>query len=1077
MIYIRNNYFIKILYLQIFIILFGFISYSQNSYYSLLKTDFDRLRKKDNQDSAFIVVTKMNKLALKIEGDSSLNYAVSLRYIGNVFISLNKVDSAIYYYNKSLNYLNKNGVSFKSEIASSLNRLGDVYFNIGKYDLAKLYLTKSLKIRRETSSKLDLECASNLNTLGNLYRDIGDYKMAKSALKESSEIIKSNLGDKHIDYATILNNLGNLYSDISDYDSAESYLKQALLIIKPLQKDFNLDFSSTLNNLGNLYRNIGDYKNAEIFLTEAEDNFKKISGENNFEYASNLNNLGILYDDLSDYKSAELYYRQALSKYKDLFGENNAYYSAVLNNLGLLYSDIGDFKNAELLIKKGLMIRKKILGEQHSDYASSLINLGTIFNNNGDYKRSLFYSKNALQILEKSFGMLHPDYAANLNILGNIYADLGNYTLALKYYKQALVIQKKIFGETNREVASTLSNIGILYSTIRNYKLAVIYLRKSLIVKEKVLGRRHPSYAENLYNLGRVYSFEGDNNKSLNNYESCFEIMSTYICNNFDWLSDREAELFWNQFDSFFNTVDYSSSTKFFNSFKAIELSFNSNLFSKGRLLDVKINKGNYVFSKNDSVNKKIVELQIRLSFLKKTLSKIGIESDPIQFDKVITIADSLDKELNLLWSGFVLRKKEFLITWQEVQVNLSDQEAAIEFIRYKSEVDSSYYYNALILTKTSEHPILVKLCSEKELLKILPEKGFSSYFPLVWAPLEKYLIGIKSIYYCPIGVLNNVPFHALYKQKKGGDVIDRDFGFPMAENDADYLLNKYTLYRLSSMRYLAMGLKVKAIEKIDKSIASFGGADYDYFPDLKTTKYDSSDVLMRSFPNNKKFSYLESSKTEVQNITKKLNSEGWKTDLFEGFHANEANFSKFQDDRAKAVLHIATHGFVLPDSSKTFFDLNNSSLEYKLSHNFNPLKRSGLIFAGGNWAWVGSEFLKQEKIDLDYGILTAAKISDLNLRGTKLVVLSACNTGLGKIQGKEGVYGLIRAFKLAGVEQLIVSLWEVPDDYTSELMTYFYDDLSVTQNAIISFENAQKIMQKKYPRRPDWWAAFVLIR
>ena len=137
---------------------------------------------------------------------------------------------------------------------------------------------------------------------------------------------------------------------------------------------------------------------------------------------------------------------------------------------------------------------------------------------------------------------------------------------------------------------------------------------------------------------------------------------------------------------------------------------------------------------------------------------------------------------------------------------------------------------------------------------------------------------------------------------------------------------------------------------------------------------------------------------------------------------------------------------------------------------------RSGLILAGGNWAWTGSDTLSKLGAEQN-GILTALEVSQLNLKKTKLVVLSACETGLGKIEGSEGTFGLKRGFKLAGVEQMIVSLWSVPDKETMELMTLFYTDLAKTLNPVISFEKAQKEMRNRYPTEPEKWAGFVLVR
>ena len=137
---------------------------------------------------------------------------------------------------------------------------------------------------------------------------------------------------------------------------------------------------------------------------------------------------------------------------------------------------------------------------------------------------------------------------------------------------------------------------------------------------------------------------------------------------------------------------------------------------------------------------------------------------------------------------------------------------------------------------------------------------------------------------------------------------------------------------------------------------------------------------------------------------------------------------------------------------------------------------RCGLMLSGSNISWTGNPKKMIEQTGED-GILTAAEVSSMNLSNTKLVVLSACETGLGKIEGSEGTFGLKRGFKLAGVEQMIVSLWSVPDKETMELMTLFYTDLTKTLNPVISFEKAQKEMRNKYPTEPEKWAGFVLVR
>jgi CHAT domain-containing protein len=273
------------------------------------------------------------------------------------------------------------------------------------------------------------------------------------------------------------------------------------------------------------------------------------------------------------------------------------------------------------------------------------------------------------------------------------------------------------------------------------------------------------------------------------------------------------------------------------------------------------------------------------------------------------------------------------------------------------------------------------------------------------------------------------------------------------------------------------MGLKEKSNDKIPTSIALVGAVNYDYIPTSTKTSLKSMDYASRGSNAIGPLPLLEGTKTEVETINKTLNKNGWESVLIEGNEATEENIEKLENQNSKGVLHFATHGFAFAEPKAMDSTINKNSAKYYLSYNKDPLKRTGLILAGGNWAWIGSDEFKKLNPDAEDGILTASSVSLLNLRKTKLVVLSACETGLGKIEGSEGVFGLKRAFKLAGVEQIIVSLWVVPDKETMELMTLFYEDLAKTQNAIVSFEKAQKEMRNKYPTRPDLWAGFVLVR
>jgi CHAT domain-containing protein len=300
--------------------------------------------------------------------------------------------------------------------------------------------------------------------------------------------------------------------------------------------------------------------------------------------------------------------------------------------------------------------------------------------------------------------------------------------------------------------------------------------------------------------------------------------------------------------------------------------------------------------------------------------------------------------------------------------------------------------------------------------------------------------------------------------------------------------MDKYEIHQLTTTRYLADGT-LKKEKPMQPSLALVGGINFDDIPD-KTNEADKeqsnedfafqtnlSQVNKRSSSNyGKRMEPLPGTKEEVVNIAGLLNTSNWKVQTRSDKKAGEYEFKKELETKAPGVLHIATHGFAFPDEAKKETSMMSMEKESTYKVSGDPMVRCGLMLGGSNISWTGNPQKMIEQTG-DDGILTAAEVANLDLSNTKLVVLSACETGLGKIEGSEGTFGLKRGFKLAGVEQMIVSLWSVPDKETMELMTLFYSDLTKTLNPVTSFENAQKEMRAKYPTDPEKWAGFVLVR
>lgn len=349
-----------------------------------------------------------------------------------------------------------------------------------------------------------------------------------------------------------------------------------------------------------------------------------------------------------------------------------------------------------------------------------------------------------------------------------------------------------------------------------------------------------------------------------------------------------------------------------------------------------------------------------------------------------------------------------------------------------------------------------------------------------VFSRIDSLLFGVKTIYYSPVGELNNVSFSALMSETNNQS--------DSLKSNWSYLMDRYNLHQLTTTRYLADGT-IKRNDSLPLSIKLIGGVNYSDLPTIKDTVQITESTedlalqinLQNELIDNKsnrggKISYLKGSEIEVKEIAKTLKNSGWVTTISDGKNAGEYQFKQELKEKSPGIIHIATHGFAFPEKvtkEENGLQMKETS-NYKVSE--DPMVRCGLMLSGANVSWSGDS-KKMIETTGDDGILTAAEVANLNLSNTKLVVLSACETGLGKIESSEGTFGLKRGFKLAGVDQMIVSLWKVPDNETMELMTLFYSDLVKTNNPEVSFNFAQKAMRNKFPYEPEKWAGFVFVR
>ncbi|MCP4441445.1 MAG: CHAT domain-containing protein [Aureispira sp.] len=436
---------------------------------------------------------------------------------------------------------------------------------------------------------------------------------------------------------------------------------------------------------------------------------------------------------------------------------------------------------------------------------------------------------------------------------------------------------------------------------------------------------------------------------------------------------------------------------------------------------------------------------------------KVGIDLDSLE-KKAYGLERKMGRLSVKLPSSF---QQKTPLDYEHLKKNLKSDEVFIDFVAW------TYYhpiygvgeksYSALVIRPDDDYPQWVYLTNESTLQKVLKgevELNGSNYitdkveaeylYELIWLPIEDLVLDMKHLYLSPSSLLNKVAFGAL--------LTDYDQGKRLIEDKQIHYFST-----LRDFFYTKQEVK-KGEETAD--IVLVGGIDFG------NTEKDSTSTQNQSRGHYGAFSYLEGTKKEVDSIQHQFEHYCWDIQKLEDKNASEEQIKQLGGENAPKILHVATHGFFIDNKNKSVKAQN------KLETQTHPLMRSGIALSGANNAWLGK---KELDAHTDDGILTAYEVSNMDLHQTNLVVLSACETGRGDIDNTEGVMGLQRAFKIAGVDQMIISLWKVPDKQTYELMTFFYDNYLRGDTAHQAFQKAQQKMNKKY-ENPYYWAAFVLI-
>ena len=1043
-------------------------------------------------------------------GDSSLEYAETLNDHSEMFGYMQQFSELEEPLQKACNIRAKKLGKKSPEYAESLSNLGYFYYTFSENPKkAGKMLKEASNIYLKTLGENSPQYARSLLFQSFYFYINGDFDSAEEYCEKAIEINRKVLREGHHDHTIGLLFLSTVYAEKGYYQEAVLLILEALPIVEDNFGKMHPDYAGGLSNLGGIYYKMGEKEKAESTLWESLEITKKILGEKHSYYFNALNTLATVYLDAGFYEKAAPLYVQSLDLRKELYGDSHISVSNAMNSLGNLYMLMGNYPEAERWLNEALQTERSRSKDPSLRLAVILTNLASIYSQSQRILLALPLLEEASSIQKKNIGENHPDY---LTVLSQIihYKFLSGEDNAVIEAMFLDIVQKykSNFSETHPGYMNSLIHLANFYMLTDNYEKADgIY--NQWFQNVDLMEENDPNYVVSLMNMGSVKSFLKKCADAQNYYSRAYEALRNQVLQNFTSLSEEEQYMFWASRNVSIGQIQLFAKTCGTENLSGSALAYDCELLTKSLLLNSSRQIRLSILNSEDELLIEWWESLVRLRKIilnqedkyikleKELLANLSLNS----FDELEVVASmSRDKEFiheineikqikgqfnklkNELYQeerdiakeapAYGKQLRDFSVRWSDIQQSLDVDEAAIEFIRFEeSEINKPIlvHYCALILRPGYSHPEMITLCDEDELKTAIQQSPYDgkAVYPLVWEPLEKHLKNVKNIYIAPSGLLHSVSFEGMRKENH-------------------YLGDDYVIHNLLSTKdIITIKEKSEKSENIN-NVVLFGGADFSLsqkeLAQLDNNLEKSSfDNLTRSMLDDmdptrgQGFDYLPGSKKEVQIIAKELTDLGWEASLFVDKEATETRFKSLSSSRSPRILHISTHGFYFPllktsSDGMNMFLTSETTNTYRISN--NPLMRSGLAFTGANHVWSGKELSE----DTDDGILTAYEVANMNLSNTELVVLSACETGLGDVVESEGVYGLQRAFRLAGVQSMIISLWKIPDAETVELMEEFYGGWAKGASKKEALTTAQKKLRQSYPDNPEKWAGFVLI-
>jgi CHAT domain-containing protein len=947
---------------------------------------------------------------------------------------------------------------FGHYLSPDYHRLYAEFFLLNdQYARAKSIMQQTVEQLNRRYGERHIKVARAKLLFAEILQENGEFKQASNEAEDALQIVEKNSEPESVDYALALMQIAKIYAAISDYNQATQLLSQANATIATIEQkaakkqkkqgiptDYTALKASSIEELAEVYARIGEFESTLQLLSDILDKKQNKYGSGSRRLIRPHQATASVLILQGNYTDAQKHVYEALDIAEKSYGKQSIKYADVLTQQVKMHIDLGDIEKAEAEVDLIRRIQKEKLGKLHIKMADILSEAALI-----EYslhpersQETEALLQEGIALAESTFGKQHPTYAQLITALATLYKEERRYTDAVRLLKQAEEIYSNKFGAKHHQVAYVKSLLGEVSLRESAYNDARGYFQQAKDIYAATFGEQHPAYTQQVTYLARLAYIKGQVDSAALLYQQSLDAYLLFIEKYFPSLSEREKAKYWASIQPHFQLFKSLASSRPADS-PLHPVLLNYTLTTKALLLNAGQKTRQQLTQNKDSVLvdlysqwvRKKEQLAALLNLSKEEQARLGISPLALESD-----INRLEKKLSERAAIFEKLKIE-RVNWQQVQKQLRGDEAAIEILKvehFSTEQNAftdSVYYVAYLILPAANQPIPIILSQGKA----MESKYYNYYcnatrfklrdrfsYEQFWQTIEARLpAGVKRVYISPDGVYNQINIAALYRP-----------------STQDYVFDGYDIRYLSNSK-----------ELLKRGV-----------PSNTTPANKQGEVLIVGNPDfGGEVPPLPGAELEARLIAQLLKQFNWQILTLMGIEATEQQIKNLR--QSPNILHFATHGFFAEGSSSK---ATQRSFENLLAN--DPMLRSGLLLKdGGRLLSEGAA-----AINTGEGILTAYEAQNLPLDNTRLVVLSACETGLGDVQAGEGVYGLQRAFLVAGARSVIMSLFKVNDEATQKLMNYFYEAYLQTNDAHAAFRQAQQRMRKEYPH-PYFWGSFII--